>query len=74
MQQVLTARVPIIKFEMLESGLAFDVAWDQRSGPAGAALVRQLLAAWPVMKPLVLVLKVRIDLVLSTRNLRRRLN
>jgi hypothetical protein len=29
------------------------------SGPAGAAMVRQLLAAWPVMKPLVLVLKVR---------------
>lgn len=59
MQQVLTARVPIIKFEMLESGLAFDVAWEQRSGPAGAAMVRQLLGAWPVMKPLVLVLKVR---------------
>ncbi|KAF6264754.1 hypothetical protein COO60DRAFT_19013 [Scenedesmus sp. NREL 46B-D3] len=58
MQQVLTARVPIIKFEMLESGLAFDVAWEQRSGPAGAALVRQMLAGWPVMKPLVLVLKV----------------
>lgn len=37
--------------------MAFDVAWDQRSGPAGAALVRQLLAAWPVMKLLVLVLK-----------------
>jgi hypothetical protein len=29
------------------------------SGPAGAAPVWQLLAAWPVMKPLVLVLKVR---------------
>jgi hypothetical protein len=28
---------------------------------AVAALVRQLLAAWPVMKPLVLVLKVGMD-------------
>ncbi len=58
MQQVLTARVPIIKFDMVDSGLAFDVSWEMRSGPDGAAVVKQLLAQWPVMKPLVLVLKV----------------
>lgn len=28
MQLVLTARVPIIKFEMIDSGLAFDVSWE----------------------------------------------
>jgi len=28
MQLVLSARVPIIKFEMIDSGLAFDVSWE----------------------------------------------
>jgi hypothetical protein len=30
MQLVLKARVPIIKFEMIDSGLAFDVSWEVR--------------------------------------------
>eukprot|EP00775_Hariotina_reticulata_P010713 gene10713-10869_t len=58
LQQVLTARVPIIKFEMIESGLAFDVSWEVKSGPQGAGVVKALLQQWPVMRPLVLVLKV----------------
>jgi hypothetical protein len=33
MQQVLSARVPIIKFEMIDSGLAFDVSWEVRGSP-----------------------------------------
>jgi hypothetical protein len=59
MQQVLTARVPIIKFEMIDSGLAFDVCWEVPSGPEGAQVVKQLLRDWPALKPLALVLKVR---------------
>jgi hypothetical protein len=35
MQQVLSARVPIIKFEMIDSGLAFDVSWEVRGSPWG---------------------------------------
>jgi non-canonical poly(A) RNA polymerase PAPD5/7 len=58
MQQVLTARVPIIKFEMIDSGLAFDVCWEVPSGPEGAQVVKQLLRDWPALKPLALVLKV----------------
>lgn len=58
MQLVLSARVPIIKFEMIDSGLAFDVSWEVPSGPQGAQVVKQLLEEWPALKPLALVLKV----------------
>jgi non-canonical poly(A) RNA polymerase PAPD5/7 len=43
---------------MIDTGLAFDVCWEVRSGPQGASYVRSLLERWPVMRPLVLVLKV----------------
>lgn len=38
MQLVLKARVPIIKFEMIDSGLAFDVSWEVR-GASPSSLV-----------------------------------
>jgi non-canonical poly(A) RNA polymerase PAPD5/7 len=58
LQEILTARVPIIKFEMVDSGLCFDVCCDQQSGLRAVEYVRQLLLQWPALKPLALVLKV----------------
>ena len=58
-QCIFSARVPIIKFEMAESGLAFDVCCEQPGGPLAAEHVKQLLQQWPALKPLALVLKVR---------------
>jgi hypothetical protein len=58
-QCIFSARVPIIKFEMAESGLAFDVCCEQPGGPLAADHVKQLLQQWPALKPLALVLKVR---------------
>jgi non-canonical poly(A) RNA polymerase PAPD5/7 len=56
-QVISRARIPIVKFEHVASGLPFDVCFDQTSGPQGAALVRQLVADWPPLRPLVVVLK-----------------
>eukprot|EP00983_Pelagomonas_calceolata_P070730 1150907-Pelagomonas_calceolata.AAC.2 len=52
------ARVPIIKFETVKhGGLAFDVSFDVANGPQAAELVREFTGDWPMMRPLVLVLK-----------------
>jgi non-canonical poly(A) RNA polymerase PAPD5/7 len=52
------ARVPIVKFEMAGSGVAFDVSFDVSNGPRAARHVARLLRAWPPLRPLVLALKV----------------
>ncbi|GFR42624.1 hypothetical protein Agub_g3555, partial [Astrephomene gubernaculifera] len=52
------ARVPIVKFETVEYGnLAFDVSFDVANGPQAAQLVSEMTAAWPMMRPLILCLK-----------------
>jgi hypothetical protein len=49
---VLTARVPIIKFEMIDSGLAFDVSWEVRGGGGGGGGELDLMCPgrWEVVK------------------------
>lgn len=59
-QVIGSARVPIIKFEMISTGICFDVSFDVASGPAAVAYVKQLLKQWPPLKHLILVLKVRL--------------
>ncbi|MEW5299188.1 MAG: hypothetical protein WDW36_002227 [Sanguina aurantia] len=57
-QVISKAKVPIIKFETIEhGGLAFDVSFDVANGPEAAGLVKQLTGLWPMMRPLILVLK-----------------
>eukprot|EP00199_Chlamydomonas_sp_CCMP681_P000819 CAMPEP_0119102870 /NCGR_PEP_ID=MMETSP1180-20130426/1473_1 /TAXON_ID=3052 ORGANISM="Chlamydomonas cf sp, Strain CCMP681" /NCGR_SAMPLE_ID=MMETSP1180 /ASSEMBLY_ACC=CAM_ASM_000741 /LENGTH=507 /DNA_ID=CAMNT_0007087247 /DNA_START=36 /DNA_END=1556 /DNA_ORIENTATION=- len=52
------ARVPIIKFETQGFGrLAFDVSFDVANGPEAAELVKEFVGQWPMMRSLVLVLK-----------------
>eukprot|EP00798_Chlamydomonas_sp_ICE-L_P001683 gene1683-33079_t len=52
------ARVPIIKFETVDHGrLAFDVSFDVANGPEAAELVKEFVGDWPMMRPLILILK-----------------
>ena len=57
-QVIAKAKVPIIKFVELPSGLSFDVSFDVANGPAAAAGVRALVGRLPPVKPLLLVLKI----------------
>ena len=57
-QVISKAKVPIIKFVELPSGLNFDISFDVANGPQSAELVRQLVARLPPMKPLLMVLKI----------------
>ena len=52
------AKVPIIKFQELVSGLAFDVSFNAANGPQAAEYVRDLMQQLPPMRSLILVLKV----------------
>ncbi|GIL71713.1 hypothetical protein Vretifemale_2227, partial [Volvox reticuliferus] len=57
-QVVGKARVPIVKFETVEYGnLAFDISFDVANGPQAAVLVKEMTASWPMMRPLILCLK-----------------
>ena len=58
MQVIGKATVPIIKFVEQPSGLSFDISFDAANGPQSAAIVRDLVARLPPMKPLLLVLKI----------------
>ena len=51
------ARIPIVKFEAVPSGFAFDVSFDVANGPAAAAWMRDQMASLPPLRPLTLVLK-----------------
>ena len=57
-QVIAKAKVPIIKFEEVPSGFNFDVSFDVANGPLAAEFVSQLMQQLPVMRPLVLVLKI----------------
>ena len=52
------AKVPIIKFQEIVSGLAFDVSFNAANGPQAAEYVRDLMQQLPPMRSLILVLKV----------------
>ncbi|GLI63863.1 hypothetical protein VaNZ11_006973 [Volvox africanus] len=57
-QVVGKARVPIVKFETVDYGhLAFDVSFDVANGPQAALLVKEMTTSWPMMRPLILCLK-----------------
>ena len=49
--------MPIIKFDDVQSGLAFDISFDVANGPKTAKLVTQMMATLPPMRHLVIVLK-----------------
>ncbi len=51
------ARIPIVKFEEVESGFPFDLSFDVANGPAAAEWMRAQMAALPPLRPLSLVLK-----------------
>ena len=52
------AKVPIIKFQEIVSGLNFDVSFNAANGPQAAEYVRDLMQQLPPMRSLILVLKV----------------
>ena len=56
-QVIAAAKVPIIKFDDVQSGLAFDISFDVANGPKTAKLVTQMMATLPPMRHLVVVLK-----------------
>lgn len=58
LQVIAKAKVPIVKFEEVESGINFDVSFNVANGPEAAQRVRDLTAALPPMQPLMMVLKV----------------
>ena len=58
MQIIAKAKVPIIKFEDIESGINFDISFDAANGPEAADYVKALMQKLPPMRPLVLILKV----------------
>ena len=57
-QVIPKAKVPIVKFEEVESGYQFDISFDVANGPEAAQNVNQLMDTLPPMRPLVMVLKV----------------
>jgi hypothetical protein len=57
-QVIAKAKVPIIKFVEVASGLSFDLSFDVANGPQAAVVVRDLIQRLPPMKPLIFVLKV----------------
>jgi non-canonical poly(A) RNA polymerase PAPD5/7 len=58
LEEIFTARVPILKFSDSKSGLSVDVCLEQPSGLATSEYTRQCLRAFPALRPLLLVLKV----------------
>lgn len=57
-QIIAKAKVPIIKFEDVSSGINFDISFDAANGPQAAENVKALIERLPPMRPLILVLKV----------------
>lgn len=56
-QLIAKARVPIVKFEEVESGFQFDISFDVANGPASAEIVRENMKRFPALRPLTTVLK-----------------
>lgn len=57
MEEIKSARVPIIKFKDLSSDLNVDVCFDQSSGMRTAAYVRRMLEKHRLARPLVMIVK-----------------
>ncbi len=57
-QIIAKAKVPIIKFQDIQSGVNFDISFDAANGPEAAEYVRALMQKLPPMRPLLLILKV----------------
>ena len=51
------AKVPIVKFDDVETGLAFDISFDVANGPKTAEYVVKLMSGLPGMSQLVTILK-----------------
>ena len=49
--------MPIAKLVIMPYGLKFDISIGKENGLEAAALIRQHLREWPVLKPLVTILK-----------------
>ncbi|KAI3774984.1 hypothetical protein L1987_49551 [Smallanthus sonchifolius] len=52
------ARVPIIKFVEVRSGISFDISFDMENGPKAAEYIQDAISKWPPLRPLCLILKV----------------
>lgn len=57
-QVVAKAKVPIIKFVEVESGISFDISFDIANGPVAAEYVRELMTKLPPMRPLLFIVKI----------------
>eukprot|EP01025_Chloroclados_australasicus_P065498 TRINITY_DN8925_c0_g2_i1.p1 TRINITY_DN8925_c0_g2~~TRINITY_DN8925_c0_g2_i1.p1 ORF type:complete len:457 (-),score=63.18 TRINITY_DN8925_c0_g2_i1:447-1817(-) len=52
------AKVPIIKFEHAASGVNIDVSFGKANGPQAAEYIKRMLEKWPMMRNLIMLLKV----------------
>ncbi|KAI1288935.1 hypothetical protein EDD11_009529 [Mortierella claussenii] len=57
LQVIAKARVPIIKFKEVVSGIAVDVSFNAMSGIQSAKVVTQFLNEIPVLRPLTMLIK-----------------
>eukprot|EP00124_Ichthyophonus_hoferi_P002469 Ihof_evm9s169 gene=Ihof_evmTU9s169 len=57
MRVIENARVPIIKFKDVLTGIDVDIAFNQPSGPSAADIIEGYIEEYPCLLPLVLVLK-----------------
>jgi len=57
LQVIDKARVPIVKYIDGESALAVDISLEQDTGADSTRFVKEAMAAWPMLRPLVLILK-----------------
>ena len=52
------ARIPIVKFEDVETGLNFDISFEIQGGPEAALFIKDMITKLPQIKPLVMILKI----------------
>ncbi|KAF9418235.1 hypothetical protein BGZ94_009746 [Podila epigama] len=52
-----TAKVPLVKFKEIETNIACDVSFNITSGLSSSAVVKRSMEEWPVLRPMVLILK-----------------
>jgi len=64
-EKIQGAKVPIIKLQDKETGINADISFNRTNGVYCVKLVRQLLAKYPELRPLLLVVKC----FLKSRNL-----
>lgn len=57
MEVIDSARVPIVKLRERASGVNIDISFDAASGVVTRGLIAEVLARYPAVRPLVLVLK-----------------